>query len=293
MKSTGLIVLGMHRSGTSALTGALHACGAYAGLNSDLTGSNVENPKGFFERRDIRQICDELLYSADADWWKTSAFEIGKVGNIQLKQQRMAFAEIVNVLSKEKVWILKEPRLCLLLPLLLDIIPKPICLLIYRNPIEVAKSLRTRNQISLQQGISLWEKYTLSALDAIHSKPHIRVSYHDLISDPDYTLSNIIKKLSKFGVKGLSNTFELSSFIDKSLHRSLYDPHEMEILTDSQLHLWESLEKEKQLVHLDTHKSPKGQMYVLQDLEQQFLKNNRVAGMIMLACLTLKTVVTD
>src|SRR5690606_27057842 len=119
-QSTGLIVVGMHRSGTSALTGALHSLGANVGNSGELTGSSVENKKGFFERRDIRQICDALLHSADADWWKVSDFSNDQVEKAQLDQQRTKFSAIVENLSSTQSWVIKEPRLCLLLPLLVD-----------------------------------------------------------------------------------------------------------------------------------------------------------------------------
>lgn len=70
-----VIVLGMHRSGTSALTGALSRMGLFVGEADHLTGSSWENPEGFFERLDARRICDALLHGSDADWWKVSGFD--------------------------------------------------------------------------------------------------------------------------------------------------------------------------------------------------------------------------
>src|SRR5688500_10568687 len=72
----GVVILGMHRSGTSALAGILGKCGAWVGSDSDLTDANLENPMGFFERRDIRAISDGLLHAAGADLWRVAEFEI-------------------------------------------------------------------------------------------------------------------------------------------------------------------------------------------------------------------------
>jgi len=63
-----LVVLGMHRSGTSALTRLLNMMGAYFGSDDISTGSNTENPKGFWERRDIRQINEYIFDKLDCDW---------------------------------------------------------------------------------------------------------------------------------------------------------------------------------------------------------------------------------
>lgn len=275
-ESVGLIVVGMHRSGTSALTGALHASGAYAGDSGDLTGSSIENQKGFFERRDIRQISDALLHAAGADWWKISDFEIGHIEQSQLEVQRNAFARVVENLSQAKTWIIKEPRLCLLLPVLIDLIPNPICIFIYRNPIEVAKSLRTRNQISLQQGIALWEKYNWSAIEATRARSRVYVSYQDLIADPHATLDGVVNKLAELGVKGLSRPVDSSNFIDRSLRRSIVQSEEMEILTAEQWDLWNLLEKKAGFDDEYLHKTTPGQRSVLKDLEHQFEKHNKI-----------------
>ena len=56
-----IVVLGMHRSGTSSVTGLLERCGVWLGRESEMTGASSQNPKGFFERRDLRNICDALL----------------------------------------------------------------------------------------------------------------------------------------------------------------------------------------------------------------------------------------
>ena len=53
-----LIVLGMHRSGTSSVTRLLNLAGAYFGAEGIATETNDENPKGFWERRDARAVCD-------------------------------------------------------------------------------------------------------------------------------------------------------------------------------------------------------------------------------------------
>jgi len=63
-----LIVLGMHRSGTSSVTRLLNLAGAYFGPEGIATAPNEENPKGFWERRDVRSVCDTLLSSGGFDW---------------------------------------------------------------------------------------------------------------------------------------------------------------------------------------------------------------------------------
>ena len=147
-----LLVLGMHRSGTSAITGALRLCGAWVGEETELTGANTENPHGFWERRDVRQICDQLLHTAGADWWKVANFNPDAIPHAILVEQRRKFEKIIAALDEHETWIVKEPRLCLLLPVLRDNITNPVCIHIFRNPLEVARSLKTRNGFSIAAG---------------------------------------------------------------------------------------------------------------------------------------------
>ncbi len=69
-----LLVLGMHRSGTSSVTRLLNLAGTYFGPEGIATDPNDENPKGFWERRDVRAVCDGLLQSGGYNWWKIATF---------------------------------------------------------------------------------------------------------------------------------------------------------------------------------------------------------------------------
>ena len=74
-----LIVLGMHRSGTSSVTRLLNLAGAYFGPEGIATDPNAENPKGFWERRDVRAVCDGLLHGGGYDWWRIADFSVANI----------------------------------------------------------------------------------------------------------------------------------------------------------------------------------------------------------------------
>ena len=236
-----LFVLGMHRSGTSALTGALRLCGAWVGEETELTDANVENPLGFWERRDMRQVCDQMLHSAGADWWKIANFDPKAIPRVVLAEQRQEFEKIVSMLDKYEAWIVKEPRLCLLLPALLHYVRNPVCLHIYRNPLEVARSLQTRNGFSISAGLALWEVYNLHALNASEGLPRISLSYESLMSHPVDTLDALVKVLgglaADYPIKPDSGLIE--RFIDLGLyHQRVADEETEDYLLPSQRALW-------------------------------------------------------
>ena len=76
-----IFVLGMHRSGTSVVTRLINLMGAHLGPEDLSTGASPENPKGFWERRDVRDENDAVLWSSGADWWKVADFSLDVVPN--------------------------------------------------------------------------------------------------------------------------------------------------------------------------------------------------------------------
>ena len=241
---SALVVLGMHRSGTSAVTGALRLCGAWTGEAADLTDANVENPHGFWERRDIRRICDRLLHAAGADWWKIASFDPASIPHAMLVEQRNDFARVVSGLNEHETWIIKEPRLCFLLPVLRDYLTNPCCIHVFRNPLEVARSLQTRNGFGIAGGIALWEAYTRRALHATRDLPRVMVSHESLMLRPVQTLDELLERLDGLGVGNLTRPEQedLERFVDPVLYRvKATEDETQEYLTASQRALWRQL----------------------------------------------------
>ena len=239
--SLSLFVLGMHRSGTSAITGALRLCGAWVGEEKELIEKNPENSLGFWERRDIRRICDRLLHSAKAEWWRVTEFDPQAIPYEILTEQRWKFEQIVSVLNKHEAWVIKEPRLCLLLPLLRHCVEKPICIHVYRNPLEVARSLQARNGFSISAGLALWEAYNLHALNTSIELPYISVSHESLMSYPKETLDALSEDIEEFapGHPIKSDSEFIERFIDPVLyHQRATDEETEDYLLPSQRALW-------------------------------------------------------
>ena len=160
-----ILVLGMHRSGTSMVARLLNMMGAYFAPEGISTGVNQENPKGFWERRDVRALNDMMLHSAGADWHRLSGFSLEKVPEPSLAQFKREAAKIILDMDAHRPWFLKEPRLCVLAPLWLELLEFPVCVLVNRSPLEVAKSLEMRNGFPLALGLALWERYNTAAIE--------------------------------------------------------------------------------------------------------------------------------
>jgi hypothetical protein len=236
-----IIVLGMHRSGTSAITGALHAMGAHVGGEDQLTGKSWENPHGFFERRDARQICDALLQQSDADWWKISGFSPEAVTNTLVTEQGALICKLIEELDQHSAWALKEPRLCLLFAIWRRFLDDPVVVYVHRNPIEVARSLRHRNGFSMRAGLALWEAYNISALSASTAHDCIFVNYGALVNHPRQTIEDLLCGLRNFGLAGLSAD-QATEAVDHSLYRQQARGDDaLNYLTEEQHLLWSAL----------------------------------------------------
>lgn len=200
MPNNAIIVLGMHRSGTSALTGMAGLLGVSPGNNLLPAVENV-NPKGFWEHAEIVAIHNQLLEAFDSSWdddrplpegWWHTPTAIG-FRTMLLKVLRRDFGD-------RSLWLVKDPRLCRLLPLWLDIMDELNCqprfLISLRNPAEVAHSLRVRDNLPEAQSCLLWLIHMLEAEQLTRGRLRAFVAYDKLLANWRETAAIIGQTLS-------------------------------------------------------------------------------------------------
>jgi hypothetical protein len=182
-----VVVLGMHRSGSSAITEFLTNHGLYFGTDDDSIGSNHENQRGFWERRDVRNLNDEILFKFNCDWHCISGFDLNKLDesetNYFVNKARSLHEEIST--KAGMAYVVKEPRMCLTFPIWAAAYNlEPEIVFIHRNPIEIAASLSHRNKLEQDHCLNLWFKYVYSALKSVVGKRVLFISYEQLNNDP-------------------------------------------------------------------------------------------------------------
>ena len=238
-----VFILGMHRSGTSALARVLNLMGLYFGEENASTGRSSQNEKGFWERRDVRMINDSILFTADCDWDLVSKFDARMIPTETNAGHKSAIADVVVKLDAHRPWFVKEPRLCVTFPIWRATLEQPICIHIGRNPLEVAHSLNARNGIPIRVGLALWELYNTRALQAASGLPLLSVSYEDLVGTPDRTVDSIRVFLAEQGYRvRMPSTSELSGFLDANLRHHRKEPAALShVATAHQLHLYRLL----------------------------------------------------
>jgi hypothetical protein len=216
-----LLVLGMHRSGTSAFTGILSCLGVTLGNN--LMDPAEDNEKGFFENNFLIQINENILKSIDSswdslhllpeNWWKNDSLSIYK-------------DEIKAYLSQEfnntVIFGIKDPRMCRLLPLWLEIFTdlniQPKIIITIRNPLEVAGSLKKRDGFSIEKATILWMNHMLEAEVYSRNLSRVFCTIDELLSGPAETVAKIETSLNmKFPCEYSEVKYQIETFLDQNL----------------------------------------------------------------------------
>ncbi len=238
-----IVVLGMHRSGTSCVGGLLNAMGAYFGPEGMDLGANAENPKGFWERQDLNWACEFALLAQGSCWWQPlPAHGRANDGVTLLKR---AFAAIRQDLDAHVPWFIKDPRLCLLADVLRDELADAVYVHVLRDPVEVALSLQRRNGLGLAHALALWEMYTISALEASRNRPRLLLDYASIVAEPQRCAIELFEFLANNGMSELHalNEAQTLMWVDPKLRRHHHAGELGAYLNGVQLDLCNALER--------------------------------------------------
>lgn len=254
-----IIVLGMHRSGTSALAGVLGLLGAK--LPARLMPSSRGNPKGHFEPQHIVEIHDRILASAGATW---SSWEEIPEAWFPSEPGRAFVDELVEAISEDyataPLFVVKDPRMCRLMPLwyhVLDRIDVEACFAIpLRNPVEVAKSLQNRDGLPLAHGCLLWLRHLLDAERHTRRHPRVFLRYQDLLARH---LSVVGRMGTGLGItwpgRVESSLREIEDFLDSSLRTQIAHERDIDDMGDFSPWLRQTYECYETLVHFPTDRA--------------------------------------
>jgi len=190
-----ILVLGMHRSGTSVLTGMLGAMGA--ALPGDPMPATADNPSGYWESRGIARLNNRLLESAGTRWNDDAAVPAGWFNDPARDRDRAEARRLLDEsFAGAPLMALKDPRLCRLLPFWRRVLTgagiEQSAVLVLRDPLEVARSLAARSKVpefrpaavaDPSRALLLWLRYVLDAERHSRDLPRVAVEYARLVSD--------------------------------------------------------------------------------------------------------------
>ena len=194
-----LIVLGMHRSGTSAISGVLNKLGI--SLGSNLVIPDKYNDKGYFENMDIVYANDNILQTLGSSWDDLYLHEEKWFQHPKFIPHRDAVKKILKQeFCANELFCIKDPRVSILLPFWISILQEmniePFFIIPLRHPIEVAESLKTRDGFSIQKGLLLWMNSMLSVEHYSRSLKRSFFIFDDLLKYPADTIHRILNKFN-------------------------------------------------------------------------------------------------
>jgi GT2 family glycosyltransferase len=216
-----LVVLGMHRSGTSAFTGILDLLGI--NLGTKLLETQPDNPKGFFENKYVVQANDCILETLGTTWDDTFPLPPDWIEQFEGSQLLLDIRAFLRTDIKEgQLSALKDPRLSRLLPLWLPLFEtegvSPQFALVIRNPLEIADSLARRNNFSGEKSLLLWMQHMADAERYTRHMPRGFVKFESLLDDPQATVDQLFRSVAlELPSLPQERSTELSEFLDRNM----------------------------------------------------------------------------
>ncbi len=194
-----IVVLGMHRSGTSAITKSLELLGV--GLGSDLHPAGADNPKGFWEDRECIEINDKLLKHLGSAYDRLDLAWNAIQADSQVSELKLKASQLINrkLLENNGLWGFKDPRTCRLLGFWNEVFLAVNCevslVIAVRNPASVVASLATRNHIPVEKAYFLWLQHVLPPLNFMRDARRVIVDYDELLANPYAQVARISARL--------------------------------------------------------------------------------------------------
>lgn len=232
----GVAVLGMHRSGTSAITRVLNLLGLHTCVEADLLDADQFNTRGHWESSTVTNGSELLLWMAQAAWWVPPAERewlwpwSGRLVP--------AAAEAFQAVHPYDPWVLKDPRLCLTLPFWREAVRIDGIVIACRHPTAIADSLHRRGRTSPEYGIALWERYMRELLSSAMGMPAFVTFYDTLLDDPQRWVSTARGFLTALGMAVPANMpAGVTSFLTGDMRHSATDSDV--VMSDAQLELWD------------------------------------------------------
>jgi O-antigen biosynthesis protein len=235
---SGVVVLGMHRSGTSAVTRALNLLGLTVCPPSDVIGADPNNPTGHWESRTLVECNNAILLAAGARsicppppgpaWISRPAVQD------LIPLCRAAFRAV----HPSPPWVWKDPRTCLTADLWLPLLQAPPAIvLVARDPLQIARSVNARDSLSLPLCLALWERYLREAMRSAVGLPVWVTWFDQLLDDAQGWIVAALRFLGATGIRpagGGVDPFAAAGDIDSRLRHHGRDDTEDHLLSTSQ-----------------------------------------------------------
>ncbi len=186
-----VVVLGMHRSGTSLVAGILEKLGVNMGKRQ--VGVHWSNPLGHYENIDFVKMDDKILEKAGGTW--DNPPEISDILRLTSDEKLMSEIEKVVRINEDTVWGWKVPTTSLTIELYLPFLTDPHFVVCYRDPEAIARSLKKRDDMDREKALQLTDHYIKSIKEFFRRHPelkYIEIHYEDVVKNPEEAIRGLI-----------------------------------------------------------------------------------------------------
>jgi len=221
MSRVAILVLGMHRSGTSALTWLLGRLGAK--LPGDAIDASGDNARGYWESAGLVKADDQVLRVGRSSWFDPRPLDLSRLdaGAIASRRNRIREA-IERGWGSAPLMAIKDPRQCRFVPLVAEVLGEmriePRAVLMLRNPAEIARSLQSRDGTTAAYAHLLWLRHMIDAERATRGMMRAVVDYDGMLADWRGAMARMAPLAHREGWQaGESEAAEIDAFLDPGL----------------------------------------------------------------------------
>lgn len=284
-EKNAIVVAGMHRSGTSALTRVFSLLGADLPKRLAPALPN-NNESGFWESVDLMVEHDALLESAGSFWSDWTEFNPDWYASADANKYKAIIGDIVQEdFADSSLFVIKDPRICRFLPFWLDLLKdleiKPFIMIPVRNPLEVAQSLKKRDGFPLAKGGLLWLRHVLDAVYYAQNFPIAFLSYEQLMQDWQGFIQSMQAQIDfTFPPQSALSKLEIESYLEQDQQHNSVSLDELKQSAEFSAQIVQAYEY---LLKLVAGEQRAESLQGLLDLRRQFNQESSAYAKVLLA----------
>ena len=239
MSGKAFCIVGMVRSGTSLLAGAVRQGGVYFGQEKDLMPPlDVINGEGFFEHLRIVNLHQRLLLHFGSAWYLSTPLPREWWRQPEIAPFREELRQLIATeFGASPCWGWKDPRGIFMLPLWLDLLAEmgieARVIIPFRNPLAVARSTARLWNLSRRQSLRLWFHAMLSLQDAVRQTPHLFIEYDEFLEAPEIQGRRLQEFIGEGTAAGMVETIRHS--LRPELRHGRSDPGELQAVAGADI----------------------------------------------------------
>ena len=225
-----IVVLGMHRSGTSVTTRGLQVMGVSLGEKT-MPPAKGNNDKGFWEDLDLNSFNIEILKVIENDWYYLAPIRRRHIKKLRSEGYVLRASELLHQkTSSTPVFGFKDPRVVKLLSFWKEVFSD--CqfdvnyVLTLRHPLSVVKSLTARNGFIAEHSYLLWLGHVLESLSGSAGSKRVLVDYDRLLKSPDVEMMRISKSIGLEIDRAALQSYK-AEFLEEALRHTVYDSNDL------------------------------------------------------------------